>query len=445
MKEFNFIINISILIVLIIIHTNDVQAQNKLSLKDALAITLKENIDIKIKTHELKQAEKQKKIGLLGLLPKVKINGSISANQGESSLEFATPEFPKIENATSESKSINGNIEFSYNLFNGLGSIYTYQKIKNQSDLKSIELSIEIEQILLKTAKQFFDIAFLQEKTTIITDLLLVSKERYNKIKVQNTFGNASKLDLLSAEIDLNKDSIDLMHAKFELDVAKNKFNQTLNNSLNSNFYVENKIQINKNLLFSNLKEETKDNNNNILFHQYLIEITKNDKKINSSYILPNVNLSLQYGYNNTESNTSLILNQENLGLTGFINLSWDVFGAIANRKVTQNTRIELESNKLKLTSIKQKIDQEFNTIFKQYQNNINLIDIETRNQLTSEKLFEKAKEEYYQGTLSKNDFRLAQIDVSLSKNRLNKTIYNTKILELDLYRLAGKILEDTL
>ncbi|MAM04707.1 MAG: hypothetical protein CMD06_01960 [Flavobacteriales bacterium] len=445
MKKFNFIINISILIVLIIIHTNDVQAQNKLSLKDALAITLKENIDIKIKTHELKQAEKQKKIGLLGLLPKVKINGSISANQGESSLEFATPEFPKIENATSESKSINGNIEFSYSLFNGLGSIYTYQKIKNQSDLKSIELSIEIEQILLKTAKQFFDIAFLQEKTTIITDLLLVSKERYNKIKVQNTFGNASKLDLLSAEIDLNKDSIDLMHAKFELDVAKNKFNQTLNNSLNSNFYVENKIRINKNLLFSNLKEETKENNNNILFHQYLIEITKNDKKINSSYILPNVNLSLQYGYNNTESNTSLILNQENLGLTGFINLSWDVFGAIANRKVTQNTRIELESNKLKLTSIKQKIDQEFNTIFKQYQNNINLIDIETRNQLTSEKLFEKAKEEYYQGTLSKNDFRLAQIDVSLSKNRLNKTIYNTKILELDLYRLAGKILEDTL
>ena len=445
MKKFNFIINISILIVLIIIHTNDVQAQNKLSLKDALAITLKENIDIKIKTHELKQAEKQKKIGLLGLLPKVKINGSISANQGESSLEFATPEFPNIENATSESKSINGNIEFSYSLFNGLGSIYTYQKIKNQSDLKSIELSIEIEQILLKTAKQFFDIAFLQEKTTIITDLLLVSKERYNKIKVQNTFGNASKLDLLSAEIDLNKDSIDLMHAKFELDVAKNKFNQTLNNSLNSNFYVENKIQINKNLLFSNLKEETKENNNNILFHQYLIEITKNDKKINSSYILPNVNLSLQYGYNNTESNTSLILNQENLGLTGFINLSWDVFGAIANRKVTQNTKIELESNKLKLTSIKQKIDQEFNTIFKQYQNNINLIDIETRNQLTSEKLFEKAKEEYYQGTLSKNDFRLAQIDVSLSKNRLNKTIYNTKILELDLYRLAGKILEDTL
>ena len=445
MKKFNFIINIPILIVLIIIDTNDVQAQNKLSLKDALAITLKENIDIKIKTHELKQAEKQKKIGLLGLLPKVKINGSISANQGESSLEFATPEFPKIENATSESKSINGNIEFSYSLFNGLGSIYTYQKIKNQSDLKSIELSIEIEQILLKTAKQFFDIAFLQEKTTIITDLLLVSKERYNKIKVQNTFGNASKLDLLSAEIDLNKDSIDLMHAKFELDVAKNKFNQTLNNSLNSNFYVENKIQINKNLLFSNLKEETKENNNNILFHQYLIEITKNDKKINSSYILPNVNLSLQYGYNNTESNTSLILNQENLGLTGFINLSWDVFGAIANRKVTQNTRIELESNKLKLTSIKQKINQEFNTIFKQYQNNINLIDIETRNQLTSEKLFEKAKEEYYQGTLSKNDFRLAQIDVSLSKNRLNKTIYNTKILELDLYRLAGKILEDTL
>ena len=55
---------------------------------------------------------------------------------------------------------------------------------------------------------------------------------------------------------------------------------------------------------------------------------------------------------------------------------------------------------------------------------------------------FESAKEQFYQGQLSRNDFRLAQIELSVSKNRLNQTYYKTKIAELNLYRLSGNIIE---
>ena len=72
------------------------------------------------------------------------------------------------------------------------------------------------------------------------------------------------------------------------------------------------------------------------------------------------------------------------------------------------------------------------------------LIDIEKRNQITSEKFFERAKEQFYQGQLSRNDFRKAQIDLIISKNKLNQTLYNAKIAELNLYRLSGKIISKT-
>ena len=80
----------------------------------------------------------------------------------------------------------------------------------------------------------------------------------------------------------------------------------------------------------------------------------------------------------------------------------------------------------------------------KQYSNSINLIAIEKRNQATSEKFFERAKEQFYQGQLSRNDFRLAQVDLSMSKNKLNQRMYSAKIAELNLYRLSGKILDQT-
>lgn len=443
MKKFKFH-KILLLISTVFLHINSIYAQDVLSLEDALSITLKENIDIKIKTNELNQAKNYEKVGVLGTLPKLKINGSISENEGTSSLEFATDDFPTIEDAESESKSVNGNIEFSYSLFNGLGSIYTYQKLKKQSNLKSTELLLQIEQVLIRTAKQYYDIAYLQEQNKILNEILAVSEERYKRIKVQNEFGNASKLDLLSAEIDLNKDSVNMISSEYELNIAKDQLNVLLNRELTTDFKVENKVEIDSDLDYLELSKEITENNNNIIFQQYLIEIAKKDKKINSVSILPKVNFSAQYGYNNTESNTSLILDQTNLGLTGFINFSWDIFDGLARSKVSQNMQIQLESNILELSAIKQEIKKEFNSTFEQYSNSINLIDIERRNQAASEKFFERAKEQFYQGQLSRNDFRLAQADLSLSRNKLNQRIYSAKIAELNLYRLSGKILDQT-
>ena len=442
MKRFNKLKAIWILILPSIFGS--VHAQNSISLEKALAITIKENIDIKIKTTELDQVKNYEKVGVLGVLPIIKVNGAASGNTGSSSIEFATEDFPEINDADSESKSIIGNVEISYSLFGGLASVYTYQKLKKQSDLKSTELLMKIEQVLLNTAKQYYDIAYLQEENKILYELLEVSKERYSRVKIQNEFGNASKLDLLAAEIDLNKDSVTVMNSDYELKAAKERLNQTLNRDLSTDYAVESYVEINKDLNYSELLELTNQNNSNILFHQYLIEITRKDKKINNTSIFPSVSVSAQYGYNQNESNTSIILDQSNIGLTGFVNLSWDIFDAMARKRIAQNTQIEIESNELKLESIKKEILKEFNVTYQQYENNIKLIEIETRNNEASERFFQRAKNQFFQGQLSRSDFRLAQVDLSISKNRLNQSLFMAKIAELNLYRLSGKIINET-
>ena len=442
MKRFNKLKAIWILILPSIFGS--VHAQNSISLEKALAITIKENIDIKIKTTELDQVKNYEKVGVLGVLPIIKVNGAASGNTGSSSIEFATEDFPEINDADSESKSIIGNVEISYSLFGGLASVYTYQKLKKQSDLKSTELLMKIEQVLLNTAKQYYDIAYLQEENKILYELLEVSKERYSRVKIQNEFGNASKLDLLAAEIDLNKDSVTVMNSDYQLKAAKERLNQTLNRDLSTDYAVESYVEINKDLNYSELLELTNQNNNNILFHQYLIEITRKDKKINNTSIFPSVSVSAQYGYNQNESNTSIILDQSNTGLTGFVNLSWDIFDAMARKRIAQNTQIEIESNELKLESIKKEIQKEFNVTYQQYENNIKLIEIETRNNEASERFFQRAKNQFFQGQLSRSDFRLAQVDLSISKNRLNQSLFMAKIAELNLYRLSGKIINET-
>ena len=42
---------------------------------------------------------------------------------------------------------------------------------------------------------------------------------------------------------------------------------------------------------------------------------------------------------------------------------------------------------------------------------------------------------------MSNNDFRKAQMELEQSQNKLNQSMYLTKLAELNLYRISGSIL----
>ena len=443
MKNYNLNLMKIILSIFCIIVLNTVKAQEALSLEKTFSIALKENIDIKISTNNREKAQNQANMGNAGLLPKINLLGSGSYNEGESSIDFATDNFPSVANASSESSSINGAIEFSYNIFNGLGSINTYKKLNKESNLRSVELQIKIEQILIKSAKQYYDIAFLQEQNAINQELVEISLERYKRIKTQNEFGNASKLDLLSSEIDLNSDSVNLINSSIELNNAKTILNQILNRDIKTIFKVTPTFVLNKKLKYQELEDKVKNNNNNIILQQLRLEIAKSNKKISNSNLMPRIDFKGQYGYNKTESTTSLIRDQSNLGLTGYINFSWNLFDGFTKKIISRNTKIEIENSSLELEAIRKEIEKDLNNTFNQYNESINLMEIENRNKETAEKFFSRAQEQFYQGQLSRNNFRLAQVDLSISQSRLNRSIYIAKITELNLYRLSAQIIKE--
>ena len=442
MKNYNLNLMKIILSIFCIIVLNTVKAQEALSLEETFSIALKENINIKISTNNKEKAKNKANIGNAGLLPKINLLGSGSYNEGESSIDFATDNFPSVANASSKSSNINGAIEFSYNIFNGLGSINTYKKLNTESDLRSIELQIQIEQILIKSAKKYYDIAFLQEQDAINQKLVEISLERYKRIKTQNEFGNASKLDLLSAEIDLNSDSVKLINSSIELNNAKTTLNQILNRDIRTIFKVTPKFVLNKKLKYQELEDKVRNNNNNIILQQLRLEIAKSNKKIRNSSLMPRIDIKGQYGYSKTESTTSLIRDQSNLGLTGYINFSWNLFDGFTKKIISRNAKIEIENSSLELEAIKKDIEKDLNNTFNQYNESINLIEIENRNKETAEKFFSRAQEQFYQGQLSRSDFRLAQVDLNISQSRLNRSIYIAKITELNLYRLSAQIIQ---
>ena len=78
MKSSRLLIKFILLINIGLLLNNYGFSQELISLEKALSMTLKENLDVKIKTNELDQIRNYEKVGAFGALPRIILNGSVS-------------------------------------------------------------------------------------------------------------------------------------------------------------------------------------------------------------------------------------------------------------------------------------------------------------------------------------------------------------------------------
>lgn len=187
--------------------------QELLSLERALEMALTNNPDIGIFRNQKQVAANMAHPGNAGLLPSVQINSSYNYNINDTELEFAN-NIPPNDIEGAESRAFNAAIQANYTLFDGLGTIYTYQQLKNSAVIADVEARMNTENILLQVISTYYEVARLKDQYTIATENLAISGDRLARAQHGYEMGNTTKLDLLNAEVDFNRDSISAIQAQ---------------------------------------------------------------------------------------------------------------------------------------------------------------------------------------------------------------------------------------
>ena len=202
-------------------------AQEVLLLENAMKIALENNLGVKMIINQKQQAANRATYGNAGLLPKADLNGGVSLGATNSNLEFAGS-IPPVEDVAAQSLSYNGGLGFSYAVFNGLGSLNTFKKLKSQVDVAGIQLNLNIESTLLQVCNVYYEVARQQQQLRIAKNSLDISRERYERVKLGLEYGTVSSLDLLNAEVDMNADSSSILNIDVGLKNAKRNLNVLL-------------------------------------------------------------------------------------------------------------------------------------------------------------------------------------------------------------------------
>lgn len=421
--------SIVLLLLMIGISGWGTEESETLHFQQAMAMALKRNHQIEIARNNAAIAKNNVHIGNAGLLPTVGISGSATYQEGQMSLS-ADP------SSTTTSVQLQGN----YTLFDGLGNIYRFNKLKSGSRLGELQARSLIEGTLLQVSSAYYNAASAFETLQIARELLEVSRQRLQRAKTRAMYGQARSIDVLSAQVDYIADQVTLTQARFKWDEARRSLNVLLNRKVSHQYEVDTTVRFNKNYNLEDLQHRALIMNAEFLTFDEQANLSRLDLKLAGANFLPRLDLSAAYGFNQTGSGFNLDWGGMEKGFRLGATLSVTLFNGFQTTIQRQNARMTLRNKELAREQAKLELEKEVTSSYEAYLNSLQVLELEKQYVEAAELNFRRTRELFNLGQLTTTQFREAQLNLVRARSNLSAAKYGAKIKEIELLRLTGQL-----
>ena len=419
-------------------------AQENLNVSDAVKLTLENNLDIKITENQNKIFKNNASFLNSGYLPK--LSTSAGFNKSKQNVEIETPNnlTGKLDNMKSENSF--SNISLEYVLFDNNGRKFNFKKSKELSSRSELEVKEVIENTLIQLYSIFYEVCRLSEEKEIIKSSLEISKSRLERNKTKFEFGQSTKLELLNAEVDVNTDSIRYLNAIKNLSNAKRDLNLVMNVDLDSDYILDQGVVYNSKENIISFYNNAAENNNKLKIYDKSVEISGYELKSIRSTYLPTIGLIGSYDWNESINDNPYAFFNKNIydGISGGVNLRWDVFKSGKRVTENKNAKVMLENSKIEKEKAYLMFQKELNNSHDTYKNNLFILEVQEQSLNTSNNNFLRNLEKYDIGLVSSIEFRNAQLNLLNAKLSRNKARYDAKLSELYFLKISGVIIDSS-
>lgn len=410
-----------------------------ITLQKALSIALERNHDITITNRTVEISKNNAAIGNAGLLPSVSASGSYSDSINDT--EFQVDGQPKRTISGAGSNTLSGSLSASYLLFDGFGNYYRFQSLNKLEEQAGVQARLQIEGTLLQVISFYLSAVNQQQSLEINKEALSQSQERYSRVAKKYELGNATRLDLLSAQVDLNSDSVAYVQAQNLLQNSKRDLLIQLGAEPDSEIEINSEILIDPELMLDELIATSSTNNAALVLSKLTAENALLGIKQNKSSRFPKISLSGSYDYFRNESDAGQLLFQKSTGFTGGISISLNLFNGFKQETSIQNAQIELKNSEETLFLTQKTLKRDVMNTYENYQTNLFLLQKQEVNLETAELNFDRSKQFFELGQITNTQFREAQLNVlNVQLAMLNLRI-QAKLSEVSLYQLSGRLI----
>ena len=418
------------------------RGQQVLTLKDCLEEGLQNNYSLRIVHNEEQVSKNNATLGNAGYLPTVDLSAGYIGNlDNTESTARATGE--KTQSNGAFDQTVNVGLNLNWTLFDGFKISTTYKQLKLLEQQGETNTRIAIEDFVAELTAEYYN--FIQQKIRLknFHYAMLLSKERLRIAEASHLVGKFSGLDYQQAKVDFNADSAQYIKQQELLQASRIQMNELMaNTDVTQPLIIKDSIiDVCGNLRFEELWNSTLSTNASLLKANQNTTLAQLDYKKIKSRNYPYLKLNTGYGYTFNKYDVNAISKRNNWGFNAGVTIGFNLFDG-NRRREKRNATLAYKNKQLEKQNLELTLRSELSNLWQAYRNNLKLLNLERQNLITAKDNHDIAMDRYMQGTLSGFEVREAQKSLLDAEERILSAEYNTKLCEISLLQISGRIMK---
>lgn len=432
-------IKVAVLLLFAVFTVSQINAQETLTLEQAIELALKNNYDILLARNEAEIADRNNTIGNAGMLPT--INATLSDNYSLTNVktEFLDPA-RNIDQRNADGNTINGAVALNWVLFDGLRMFATKGRLNQLEQIGQLQLRDQIQTTVAQVILAYYNVVGSKQQLIAIQEAIVIANERAKIAEAKFTVGSASKVDYLQAKVDANMQRSNQFSQRTAIQQRKAELNRLLVRPADTEFEVTDTILINLNPELTPADIEKK--NFQLAIAARNIDVAKYAKKEAFSGFLPWLNASVGYGFNRSQSEAAFSLYNQNYGLQAGFQLNIPLFNGLNTIRLNKIAGIQVQSASLIFENVKMQTNVAYYNQLRNFENAKEVLKLEEENVLLASENAKIALERFRLAQSTSLELREAQLSLVDAQTRVVNARLNAKYAETELMRLQGELVK---
>ncbi len=416
-------------------------AQTVIDLNEVIRVGLENNYDLKISRNEQQISDNNVTLGNAGFLPSVGLNSGYNVRQSNTD-QFPADGSETVSTRNSVTQTLDAGLNLNWTIFEGFRVQTNYKRLQELKTVGELNTQLDVENFIADISAEYYNYVQQTLRMQNLRQAVNLSRERLRIVEARYQIGSLSRLDLQQARVDFNTDSSQLIQQYEVIHTSRIRLNEMMGADNVEQQFVAADTTISFNSMLS--KPELFDNmmkvNTSLLLTEKNKVLSELDLKTLQSQNYPYLRLNGGYGFTHYDYNKGNFDRQRNWGPNVGVTLGFNIFDGFNRSREQKNARIRIDNRELLLERQKLFLQSDFANMWLSYQNNIQLTNLEKESLENAEINYEIAMDRYKLGDLSGILFREAQVSLLQAEQRLLTAQYRTKLYEISLLQISGKI-----
>lgn len=421
-----------------------INAQDSLSLKQAIDIGLQKNYDIQLTAKNVEINTLFNAWGEAGRLPSANVNlgqNNSLSDQRNNPASFLPFLF--------QNNDVSGSVSLNWTIFNGFSVKANKQRLEQLQMQSENTATLAVENTIHGIILAYYQAKMQYEQYSLLKNILQLTKEKYQQQLLKSEIGTGVKFDLLQYESSLYTDSSNSILQELAYRNALRNLNLIMGEEVEKKWFLSSKIkpQLNNSDL-TTLTNQMLSNNTNIKNQYVNIALTQQDVKLAKAAFYPVVSFNTGTNYSVGQLSTNDVNSpiakaaSKNLNYYGNFTLNFKLFDGGKVKRGIKALEIQKEVDQLKTDQLVQQLTFEINNVYELYQTRLQLFELNKKAFLVAKDNLDIAKLKERSGLISSFNFRDIEMAYLSSGVSLFQSSYDLLESNATLLKMTGQIIQ---